>query len=78
MGRWREEPVGPHPQSMYQVAFESAEFSRLVPWLMINRRGLPILVHPETGDNYADHAINALWLGDKLKLRLEFFGRERG
>lgn len=78
MGRWREEPVGPHPLSMYQVAFETAEFARVVPWLMINRRGLSILVHPETGDNYADHAINALWLGDKLKLRLQFFGRDRG
>ena len=22
MGRWREEPVGPHPQAMYQVAFQ--------------------------------------------------------
>ena len=21
LGRWREEPVGPHPQAMYQVAF---------------------------------------------------------
>jgi aromatic ring-cleaving dioxygenase len=72
MGRWREEPVGPHPQSMYQVAFETAEFARLVPWLMINRRGLVILVHPNTGDAYADHAVNSLWLGEKLDLRLDF------
>ncbi|HUY18579.1 MAG TPA: DOPA 4,5-dioxygenase family protein [Candidatus Binataceae bacterium] len=72
MGRWREEPVGPHPQSMYQVAFESAEFARIVPWLMINRRGLVILVHPNTGDAYTDHATNALWLGEKLALRLDF------
>jgi len=21
MGRWRDQPVGPHPQSMYQVKF---------------------------------------------------------
>ena len=21
LGRWRDEPVGPHPKSMYQVAF---------------------------------------------------------
>jgi aromatic ring-cleaving dioxygenase len=72
MGRWREEPVGPHPQSMYQVAFETDEFARIVPWLMLNRRGLVVLVHPNTGDAYADHAVNSLWLGEKLPLRLDF------
>jgi len=72
MGRWRDEPVGPHPQSMYQVAFETGEFARLVPWLMLNRRGLVILVHPNTGDAYTDHAVNSLWLGEKLPLRLDF------
>lgn len=70
MGRWREEPVGPHPKSMYQVKFKRGEFSRIVPWLMLNRTGLSILVHPNTGDDYHDHAINALWLGKPLRLRL--------
>ena len=77
LGRWREEPVGPHPQSMYQVKFAPAEFPRLVPWLMLNRDGLAILVHPETGDDYTDHALNALWLGEKLTLRLGIFGRKQ-
>lgn len=71
LGRWHDEPVGPHPQSMYQVKFDPPEFARIVPWLMLNRDGLNILVHPETGDAYQDHAVNALWLGDKLALRLE-------
>lgn len=71
MGRWRDQPVGPHPQSMYQVKFEPGEFPRIVPWLMLNRAGLTILVHPETGDAYMDHAENALWLGAKLPLRLD-------
>jgi aromatic ring-cleaving dioxygenase len=71
MGRWRGAPVGPHPQSMYQVKFDPAEFARIVPWLMLNRDGLNILVHPETTDAYTDHAVKALWLGDKLKLRLD-------
>jgi aromatic ring-cleaving dioxygenase len=75
LGRWREEPVGPHPQSMYQVKFGAKEFARIVPWLMLNRGGLSILVHPETGDDYQDHAFNALWLGDKLTLRLDIFGK---
>jgi aromatic ring-cleaving dioxygenase len=71
MGRWRDEPVGPHPQSMYQVKFEPGEFARIVPWLMLNRAGLTILVHPETDNAYRDHAENELWLGQKLVLRLD-------
>jgi aromatic ring-cleaving dioxygenase len=71
MRRWRDQPVGPHPRSMYQVKFDPAEFAKIVPWLMLNRAGLNILVHPETADPYTDHAVNALWLGEKLKLRLD-------
>jgi DOPA 4,5-dioxygenase len=71
MGRWRDEPVGPHPQAMYQVKFKANEFKRIVPWLMLNRAGLAVLVHPETGDDYEDHATHALWLGAKLALRLD-------
>ena len=72
MGRWRDQPVGPHPQAMYQVAFAPAEFARIVPWLMLNRNGLVILVHPETGDDLADHAEHELWMGRKLALKLDF------
>lgn len=71
LGRWREEPVGPHPQAMYQIAFKASEFEKLVPWLMLNRRGLVILVHPETGDDVADHDVYPLWLGEKLDLDID-------
>lgn len=71
MGRWRDGAVGPHPQSMYQVKFNPEEFAKIVPWLMLNRDGLNILVHPETTDAYTDHAVNGLWLGEKLALRLD-------
>jgi aromatic ring-cleaving dioxygenase len=72
LGRWREEPIGPHPQSMYQIAFAPELFGEVVPWLMLNRQGLTILVHPETGDDLVDHRDHALWIGEKLPLRLEF------
>jgi DOPA 4,5-dioxygenase len=75
MGRWRDQPVGPHPISMYQVKFAPNEFPRIVPWLMLNRAELTVLVHPETGDAYADHAHHALWLGQKLQLRLDILRR---
>jgi aromatic ring-cleaving dioxygenase len=71
LGRWHDKPVGPHPISMYQVAFAVAEFPRLVPWLMLNRESLSILVHPLTGNDYDDHAHHALWLGQPLPLRLD-------
>lgn len=75
LGRWHDAPVGPHPVSMYQVAFAVDEFPRLVPWLMLNRGGLSVLVHPLTGDDYEDHARFPLWLGTPLPLRLEVLRR---
>src|SRR5882672_3261215 len=75
VGNWHDEPVGPHLVSMYQVAFPVAEFPRLVPWLMLNRAGLDVLVHPETTDAYDDHTIHAMWLGKPLPLRLEVLRR---
>jgi aromatic ring-cleaving dioxygenase len=73
IGRWHDEPVGPHPQSMYQVAFATEMFAAFMPWLMLNRDGLTILVHPGTGNGYADHTKHAAWLGGALPLRLTAF-----
>ena len=77
IGSWHDEPVGPHPTAMYQVAFAVEEFPRIVPWLMLNREGLDVLVHPLTGDSLADHTGNALWLGAPLPLRLDVLRRGR-
>jgi aromatic ring-cleaving dioxygenase len=71
LGRWHDVPVGPHPIAMYQVIFPVADFPRFVPWLMLNRGELAVLVHPNTDDEYEDHAHHAVWLGAKLPLRLE-------
>ena len=71
LGRWHDVPVGPHYESMYQVAFATEAFARLVPWLMLHRDGLSIMVHPLTGNDYEDHAAHSLWLGAALPLRLE-------
>lgn len=68
MGRWRDQPVGPHPVPMYQVAFAADQFPAIVPWLMLNRQGLTILVHPCTGDDVGDHRDRPLWMGEVLPL----------
>ena len=73
MGRWHDQPVGPHPKAMYQIAFEPHQFATVVPWLMLNRQGLDILVHPETGDDLTDHTHHALWIGEKLMLNTSVF-----
>ena len=78
LGRWRDAPVGPHPRPMYQVAFAAAEFGRIVPWLMLNHGTLSVFIHPETGDDVADHSTHALWLGERLDLDLAFLEARRG
>ena len=42
---------------------------------MLNRDGLTILLHPETGDDYRDHTAYAVWFGAVLPLRLEALQR---
>ncbi|WP_439549986.1 DOPA 4,5-dioxygenase family protein [Falsiroseomonas sp.] len=68
LGRWHDRPVGPHPSAMYQVAFGVALFPALAPFLALNRRGLTVLLHPETGRQRADHTAHALWMGAVLPL----------
>ncbi len=62
---------------MYQIAFPSGLVSSLLPWLMLNRDGLTVLLHPETGYHYRDHTAHAAWLGGELPLRLEAFRDRR-
>ncbi|MBT5666054.1 MAG: DOPA 4,5-dioxygenase family protein [Rhodospirillaceae bacterium] len=70
LGRWHHKPVGPHPRWMYQVAFKPDIFADFAPWLALNRRGLVVFLHPETGNSVADHTDHAMWMGDILDLNL--------
>ena len=70
LGRWHDTPVGPHTQSMYQIAFLLPLLAAFLPWLMLNREGLSILLLPGTGDAYADDIDHAVWLGSVLPLRM--------
>jgi DOPA 4,5-dioxygenase len=69
LGRVHEVPIGPHTVPMYQVAFACEAFASFVPWLMLNRRGLSVLVHPNTGRALDDHLVKSLWLGEPLAIR---------
>ncbi len=68
LGWWRDTPVGPHAAPMFQVAFATEVFPAFVPWLMLNRQGLVILLHPNTGAPRGDHLVRACWFGEKLPI----------
>jgi DOPA 4,5-dioxygenase len=64
----RDRPVGPHSKAMFQVSFAPELFGSLVPWLILNNRGLSILVHPNTINEKRDHLLDAMWIGAPLAL----------
>ena len=70
-GGFSDDPVGPHPVSQFNVIFETPEFQKIVPWLMLNRDGLDILVHPLSDSSYNDHTAFAMWLGAPVALHTE-------
>ena len=75
IGRFSGAAVGPHPVPQFQIIFKEPEFQSVVPWLMLNREGLDILVHPLTNDMLDDHTVYALWLGTPIDLKLDTLQR---
>jgi aromatic ring-cleaving dioxygenase len=74
----RDGPVGPHPIANALVIFKPHQFEQIVPWLMLNRDGLDVLVHPLTDNAVDDHSLYAIWLGNPVQLRLDTLPRGRG
>jgi DOPA 4,5-dioxygenase len=75
---FRDTPVGPHPIANVLVIFKPDQFEHVVPYLMLNRDGLDILVHPLTKDAVEDHSSYAIWLGNPVELKLHTLPRGRG
>jgi aromatic ring-cleaving dioxygenase len=75
---FRDEPRGPHPISNVLLVFKPDQFAHLVPWLMLNRDGLDVLVHPLTLDAVEDHSSFAIWLGNPVPLKLHTLPHGRG
>ncbi len=71
LGRWRDFPVGPHPMNSYQIAFAPDLFGNIIPWLSLNRNGLTVFIHTETGDDIPDHTDHAMWMGSMEALDLD-------
>lgn len=74
-GDMSDEPRGPHPISQFQVIFKPDAFQDVVPWMMLHRQGLDILVHPLTDDMVDDHTDYAIWMGTPVALRIDTLKR---
>lgn len=74
----RDGPVGPHPLANALVIFKPDQFAHVVPYLMLHRDGLDVLVHPLTTDAVEDHSRYAIWLGNPVELRLHTLPHGRG
>ena len=70
-----DEPRGPHPVPQFRFTFTTAQFENVVPWLMLNRQGFDVLVHPLTDNSYDDHSRYAVWLGAPVALKLNPMSR---
>lgn len=73
MGRVHSKPVGPHPVWSCQLLVANSSIGELLGWLALNRDGLTVFVHPNTGDALADHTRHAIWLGQMLPLETSIF-----
>ena len=54
-----------------QIIFKNEAFQQVVPWLMLHRDGLDILVHPLSDNEFDDHTDYALWMGTPIELKVE-------
>lgn len=70
VGRFHEGPVGPHPRGSCQLTVAPERFGDFALWAAVNRRGLTIFAHPNTGDERADHEDRAIWFGPSETLDL--------
>ena len=71
MGRMHNQPIGPHPTGSCQLSVPPEKFAEIAAWLTLNRDGLTVFTHAETGDVMADHTEHVVWLGDSQPLRLD-------
>ncbi|RMY74630.1 hypothetical protein D0864_09979 [Hortaea werneckii] len=66
-----DKPIGPHPVAMFEVnLFTPEQFGAFVPWLVIHRGPLSVLLHPNTGDDVRDHTQLATWMGKPYPLQV--------
>jgi len=73
VGFKHKQPVGPHPMWSCQITVIPEKFTQVIPWLLLNRKGLTVFVHAETGDDLKDHTEYTMWMGSIELLSLDIF-----
>ena len=73
VGRMHDNPVGPHPRGSCQLTVAKDQFATVIPWLALNRHGLTVFTHAETGDDFKDHTEHVIWLGPSETLDVSIF-----
>jgi DOPA 4,5-dioxygenase len=70
VGRMHDNPVGPHPRGSCQLTVTRERFADVLPWLVLNRGGLTVFAHAQTGNALKDHTDHVIWLGPSETLKL--------
>jgi DOPA 4,5-dioxygenase len=74
VGRMHDNPVGPHPRGSCQLTIGIDQLAQVLPWLIVNRRGLTVFTHAQTGNALKDHTDHVVWLGPSETLKLSALG----
>jgi aromatic ring-cleaving dioxygenase len=73
VGHFHLRPVGPHPRGSVQLTVPTGLFGDVAQWLALNRGGLTVFAHAETGNDRADHTDHVIWFGKSEPLDLSIF-----
>ena len=73
VGNFHLRPVGPHPRGSVQLTVPTETFGDLAQFLALNRGGLTIFAHADTGNDLADHTEHVIWFGPSEDLDLSIF-----
>jgi aromatic ring-cleaving dioxygenase len=73
VGHFHLRPVGPHPRGSVQLTVPAHRFGDVAQFLALNRAGLTVFAHAETGNDLADHSEHVIWFGPSEELDLSIF-----
>lgn len=71
VGRFHQQPVGPHTKAMFQVKFDEMQFAHFLVLVRPHTLGQSILIHPDIEDQVLAHTEKARWIGPALTLNIE-------
>ena len=74
VGHFHLRPVGPHPRGSVQLTVPTDAFGEVAQFLALNRGGLTVFAHAETGNDRAAHTDHVIWFGPSEPLDLSIFG----